>query len=283
MRVAMICRRATGCWPRERSAGPPGSWPLSSHARLDDRSTCGSMSAPTGNAVEHALGPGGHPVTLLPVTGSRNEHARELLSAIWPSLPARSVSAGFYHRYYRAGGRAAASRAARTSSICILSAARPAASTRAGGTARLVLHLHHPHPIGLEPEAAAQHSTRWMPWRHARIMSPTITAQFPAHAAKVVTIGNGVDPGHLWRSGLPRPPAPTGLLYVGRLSPEKGVHVLAKAFNAVIAQRPEPPWIWSGDLATCRPRSCGSSVRPLAPPTWLGCTAATRLPRLLAK
>ena len=46
------------------------------------------------------------------------------------------------------------------------------------------------------------------------------------------------------RGGLPRRPTPNpalppSLLYVGRLSPEKGVHVLAQAFNRVIERRPD--------------------------------------------
>ena len=233
------------CQPRDRLlatgtiSGSAGIVAAELARRLDDTIDLRLHVGSDGKAVEHALGPGGHPVTLLPVTGSRHEHARELLSAIWPSLPARSVSAGFYHRYYE---QVAEQLRREPPDIIHLHTFLQHAPMlrRAGRTARLVLHLHHPHPIGLEPEAAARALDAVDAVATCSDhVAQRIAAQFPAHAAKVVTIGNGVDPDIFGAQACNKSPAPTGLLYVGRLSPEKGVHVLAKAFNRVIAQRPE--------------------------------------------
>jgi glycosyltransferase involved in cell wall biosynthesis len=63
--------------------------------------------------------------------------------------------------------------------------------------------------------------------------------RFPDHAHKCYTLYNGVDTS---RFGPAPPSTPSDraahrLLFVGRLSPEKGVHVLLEAFAAVAQQR----------------------------------------------
>jgi glycosyltransferase involved in cell wall biosynthesis len=68
---------------------------------------------------------------------------------------------------------------------------------------------------------------------------------FPGYALRIRTIGNGVDLGRFH----PAPPAASRLarslwrsreiLYVGRVSPEKGVHVLAAAFGKVLRSFPD--------------------------------------------
>ena len=64
--------------------------------------------------------------------------------------------------------------------------------------------------------------------------------RFASHRANIHTIGNGVDLDRF------RPPdsstdsaAKRHVLYVGRVSPEKGVHVLARAFEAVLRDVPD--------------------------------------------
>jgi glycosyltransferase involved in cell wall biosynthesis len=65
-------------------------------------------------------------------------------------------------------------------------------------------------------------------------------ARFPARAACIHTIGNGVDL-DLFRpaSGADSSAVCPVILYVGRVSPEKGVHILAQAFEAVLKQWPD--------------------------------------------
>ena len=66
-------------------------------------------------------------------------------------------------------------------------------------------------------------------------------ARFPELAARVHTIGNGVDI-ERFHPSRPQPATafrPTRLLFVGRISPDKGVHLLARAFNTLARERPD--------------------------------------------
>lgn len=67
--------------------------------------------------------------------------------------------------------------------------------------------------------------------------------RLPEMAARIHTVGNGVDvlrfrPGA--RAGKPHPRErhrrPVRLLYVGRIAPDKGVHLLVDAFNALVRE-----------------------------------------------
>lgn len=113
---------------------------------------------------------------------------------------------------------------------------------RAVPRARIVFHTHDEFLTRLDPELIS----RRMAMTDAVVTcSDYIThrwrEKFSRRAARVHTLWNGVD---LERF---RPPETDGagtaankqILYVGRLSPEKGVHVLAQAFDRVLDEIPD--------------------------------------------
>jgi len=65
-------------------------------------------------------------------------------------------------------------------------------------------------------------------------------ARFPEFAGRIHTIGNGVDP-ERFRPDPARARATNTrkLLFVGRISPDKGVHVLFEAFDRLASERPD--------------------------------------------
>jgi glycosyltransferase involved in cell wall biosynthesis len=65
-------------------------------------------------------------------------------------------------------------------------------------------------------------------------------ARFPEHAAAIHTIGNGVDVGRFQPVHPQSTSArPRRLLFVGRISPDKGVHLLMEAFDRIARERPD--------------------------------------------
>lgn len=85
----------------------------------------------------------------------------------------------------------------------------------------------------------------WLYQRAARIAAASsavrdaIAAQCPALAERTRVFPNPIDT-TVFRPDLPRPAGsePKTLLYVGRVHPEKGVHLLVEAFQILHAQRP---------------------------------------------
>ena len=75
-----------------------------------------------------------------------------------------------------------------------------------------------------------------------------VVDRFPEHADRCRTIYNGVDVRSL--AGRERDqPKPLTLLNVGRVSPEKGLHVLVDAFNDLVRDYPELELVSVGDDA----------------------------------
>jgi glycosyltransferase involved in cell wall biosynthesis len=67
-------------------------------------------------------------------------------------------------------------------------------------------------------------------------------ARFPEHAEAIHTIGNGVDVGRFIPDAQradAAAPRTTRVLFVGRISPDKGVHLLMEAFDRVARERPD--------------------------------------------
>jgi glycosyltransferase involved in cell wall biosynthesis len=87
----------------------------------------------------------------------------------------------------------------------------------------------------------------------SEFVSQGIRSRFPRYASRCQTIYMGVDPDQFGRkrgfAGTKKKGAQR-LLYVGRISPEKGVHVLLEAFQLVVRHLPEttlrivgPEWL----------------------------------------
>jgi glycosyltransferase involved in cell wall biosynthesis len=109
-------------------------------------------------------------------------------------------------------------------------------------SARIVLHMncewlsqHEPRMIARRLESAdaimacSGHVAR-------RVLD-----RFPALETKCHVVFNGTDVEHFLpslESVMVNPPAPLRVLFVGRISPEKGVHLLVEAFKAVAAKFP---------------------------------------------
>ncbi len=58
-----------------------------------------------------------------------------------------------------------------------------------------------------------------------------LEARLPYLAGRIHTVGNGVDTSYFEAAGRPPEPGKFRILFVGRVSPEKGVHALAAAFT----------------------------------------------------
>lgn len=104
----------------------------------------------------------------------------------------------------------------------------------------LVLHLHDELLLGLDrATASARLAAAAAVVTVGTWLARRLAARFPEHAAKFVPIGNGVDLDRFTTE--PRAEAEPGrerLLFVGRISPEKGVHVLLDAFARLARERP---------------------------------------------
>jgi O-antigen/teichoic acid export membrane protein/glycosyltransferase involved in cell wall biosynthesis len=105
--------------------------------------------------------------------------------------------------------------------------------------AKIVLHMHqdelalldeHPLRERLESIDSIVTVSDWVTRRAAE--------RFPAFASRMQTIGNGVDIARFHPGATPPPTTgPVRLLFVGRISPDKGVHVLVEAFERLASER----------------------------------------------
>jgi glycosyltransferase involved in cell wall biosynthesis len=114
---------------------------------------------------------------------------------------------------------------------------------RAVPQARIVLHVHDEHLAHLDRSRIERHLEQ----ADAIVtcsdyVTRRLRERFTAHAARISTIGNGVDleefhpaapSDRAWAGGPPQ------ILYIGRVSPEKGIHVLAAAFERVLETIPD--------------------------------------------
>jgi glycosyltransferase involved in cell wall biosynthesis len=112
---------------------------------------------------------------------------------------------------------------------------------RAMPKAKIVLHMHQDELAQLDYELLrSQLANVDSVVTVSDFVTDRARARFPEHAETIHTIGNGVDVGrfqpvHPHSSGA----RATRLLFVGRISPDKGVHLLMEAFDRVAHERPD--------------------------------------------
>ena len=107
-------------------------------------------------------------------------------------------------------------------------------------SARIVLHMQcewltQLDPALIAPRLAACHAISGC----SRFIADEVARSFPDQAAKCFALYNGVDLERFAASGARNKTRGPHLLFVGRLSPEKGVHVLLEAFLKLAASHPE--------------------------------------------
>lgn len=74
-------------------------------------------------------------------------------------------------------------------------------------------------------------------------------SRYPSCAERIHTIGNGVDLAHFTPARRDDAfVAPPRILYIGRISPDKGVHILVRAFDELLERRPDAELIVAGPL-----------------------------------
>jgi glycosyltransferase involved in cell wall biosynthesis len=112
---------------------------------------------------------------------------------------------------------------------------------RSNPRTKVVLHMHADWLIELD--------RRWLRPRLAAAdaivccsdyFASGIREVWPEFASRVHVVYNGIDPKELAGSGegSPRPRASRRILFVGRVIPDKGVHILIEAFNRLIEELP---------------------------------------------
>jgi glycosyltransferase involved in cell wall biosynthesis len=113
---------------------------------------------------------------------------------------------------------------------------------RAVPRAKIVLHAHQDELATADYEFLRRHLAHFdSVVSVSDFVTERARARFPELASRMHTIGNGVDV-ERFRPAMP-PSAtgfrPTRLLFVGRIAPDKGVHLLAQAFNTLARERPD--------------------------------------------
>ena len=106
-------------------------------------------------------------------------------------------------------------------------------------TARLFLHVHDEF-LALLPESVLrprlEHVTAVVTC--SQFVTQRLKARLPWLADRIHTVGNGVDTAWFEAEERPLEPGKFRILFVGRVSPEKGVHILAAAFSRLASEDP---------------------------------------------
>jgi glycosyltransferase involved in cell wall biosynthesis len=189
-------------------------------------------------------------VRYLPVPSEADWRELKVMEATARLRPRRRpvFSSRRYHRRYF-GGSAGLAADAEADVVHLLNFAQPAhAVKRRRPEARVVLHMHCDWLSQISPRlvrrraedidlvlGCSEHVTE-----RARRVLPGIRCE---------TLHNGVDLVAFQPPGALDQPVPSRLLFVGRVSPDKGVHVLIDAFGQVARDNPDIELELVGDEA----------------------------------
>ncbi len=102
----------------------------------------------------------------------------------------------------------------------------------------IVLHSHDHALVDFDPDLTATRLAQAsLILGCSETVTRTMQVRFPALAARCHALPNGVD--ERFFTVASDPAASSTVMFVGRLAPEKGVHLLLEAFARVAADRPE--------------------------------------------
>jgi glycosyltransferase involved in cell wall biosynthesis len=103
---------------------------------------------------------------------------------------------------------------------------------RAAPNARLFLHVHDEF-LSLLPEKVVRPRLENLSAvvTCSNFVTQRLKSQLPYFADRIHTVGNGVDTTYFKASERSAEPGKFRILFVGRVSPEKGIHMLAAAFT----------------------------------------------------
>jgi glycosyltransferase involved in cell wall biosynthesis len=100
---------------------------------------------------------------------------------------------------------------------------------------KIVLHMHSEWLTQLQPTTIARRLRKTDAILGcSEHVTDKVRQKFPAFASRCHTVFNGVDLDRFRPPEKPRDRLPKTLIFVGRISPEKGVHVLLEAFRQVV-------------------------------------------------
>jgi glycosyltransferase involved in cell wall biosynthesis len=179
----------------------------------------------------------GYPIHRV-AAGNRNlEKALELLD---PRPLPRLMTSDYYRGYFQRAAEALVPLRPDIVHVMTSAAAGPL-FRHALPDVPLVLHLHDDMLTRIDPSLAADQIAPFAAVvTCSRWLAETLRAHVPMHADRIWPVGNGIDPAlFAARRGERRPRSIRKLVMVGRVSPEKGPHVLLEAFARLAPAYPE--------------------------------------------
>ena len=235
MRIAIVSAPRDAVGPDLAAGGSVGIVVCNIARELAARHAV-TVLAPAGGGPAEERTSSGAVVRRLPSRMAKLHDAVDLLTGILPGLPAHTHGPWYGLEYYR---QAAAVLAAEPPDAILLETfAQAAPLLRAACPKALILvHAH-------DPRLARLPRTTTEPWLAAvdRVVTVsdyltwTLRAAQPRLGNRIHTIHNGVDPAAFGATEIGD--AGPRALFVGRVSPEKGLHVLMQAMNRVVEAVP---------------------------------------------